>query len=195
MKLLFINCCIRDKESRTYYLANEFINKFKNMHKNVEIKEIKLYDMDLKPLLYNDIKLRDELISNNNFDNPIFELAKEFNSANRILIAAPYWDLSFPSLLKVYIEHICVNNINFKYENNRSVGLANYKSLMYISTAGGKMDNDSLDYIYKIHKFLSKKNAEMYYSIGNYFDISNENELKGTMKKIIKDFDNILEKY
>lgn len=195
MNILYINCCIRNNDSRTNYIASNFINKLLNKYKNAKIYELKLYELNLAPLLYKDIKYRDELIAKNDLENDYFKLANQFNKANKIIIAAPYWDLSFPSLLKVYFEHICVNNINFKYENNNSIGLANYSSLIYISTSGGKMDIKDLDYINKIHKFLGNKDAKIFYSLSSYFDVLNENEVNKNINKTIDDFDNILKEF
>ncbi len=55
------------------------------------------------------------LIASRQFDDPYFRYARQFAGADEIVIAAPYWDLSFPSVLKVYLEHICITGITFQY--------------------------------------------------------------------------------
>ena len=65
VKVLFVNSCIRNEDSRTYSLAKAFIEKLYKIHSKMELEEIKLADLDLKPLYYDDIKRRDELINNN----------------------------------------------------------------------------------------------------------------------------------
>ena len=45
----------------------------------------------------------------------MFELARQFAAADQIVIAAPYWDLSFPAALKQYFEQINVLGITFAY--------------------------------------------------------------------------------
>lgn len=45
----------------------------------------------------------------------MFKYAHEFANADLIVIAAPFWDLSIPALLKVYIENIAVDGITFEY--------------------------------------------------------------------------------
>ena len=117
MKALFINSCIRGEESRTLYLANSFINKLKLKNPDLVINEVDLAKEDLKPLKYDDIKKRDELISKKAFNYKMFKYANEFKDNEIIIIATPFWDLSFPSILKVYFENIFVNNLTFKYEN------------------------------------------------------------------------------
>ena len=54
------------------------------------------------------------------------------------MIAAPYWDLSFPAMLKQYLEQITVVGITFKYsEEGIPLGLCKAKRLFYITTVGG----------------------------------------------------------
>ena len=74
MKLLFINSCIR-KESRTKYLADYFINKYSK--DNIEIEEIDLEKINLKPLLEDDINKRTNFIENNDFSDSMFAMHRE----------------------------------------------------------------------------------------------------------------------
>ena len=54
----------------------------------------------------------------------MFCYARQFAAADRIVIAAPLWDLSFPAQLKVYLENIYVTGIVTKYsEAGEPVGL------------------------------------------------------------------------
>ena len=54
------------------------------------------------------------------------------------MIAAPYWDLSFPASLKQYIEQINVLGITFEYSDEGTpIGLCKDNRLFYVSTAGG----------------------------------------------------------
>ena len=45
--------------------------------------------------------------------------------------------LEFPSILKVYLEHVCVTGITFHYVGYETQGLCKAKKAVYISTAGG----------------------------------------------------------
>jgi putative NADPH-quinone reductase len=97
---------------------------------------------------------------NKEYNHPIFDYAKQFANADTILISAPYWDLSFPSLLKTYIENINVNGITFSYsEKGYPVSLCNAKKLIYITTAGGPIISDELGFGY------IKSLAENFYGI------------------------------
>ena len=71
----------------------------------------------------------------------MFDYAKQFAGADTIIIAAPYWDLSFPATLKTYIENIYVTGIVSAYdESGMPVGLCKAKELYYVTTAGGPYD-------------------------------------------------------
>ena len=81
---------------------------------------------------------RDTLWSAGKLDDPIFAPAIQFAAAGRIVIAAPFWDLSFPAILKIYLERISVTNITFGYDDlGRSVGLCRAEKLLFITTRGG----------------------------------------------------------
>ena len=124
MKILFVNACVR-KESRTLLLANELLAGTSG-----EIEEVFLPALDLKPL--NEKRITSRLTDLNEQ-----KYAKQFAEADIIVIAAPMWDLSFPAILKVYIENITITGITFKYTEEGIVGLCKAKKLYYVSTSGG----------------------------------------------------------
>ena len=102
---LYINCCVRG-ESRTNRLARAVLQKLGG-----DITELKLYEENPKPLNRETLNKRTELIEQGDYSDPIFDYAKQFASADSTVIAAPYWDLSFPATLKTYIENIYVTGI------------------------------------------------------------------------------------
>ena len=69
----------------------------------------------------------------------MFIPAKAFAAADTIVIAAPYWDLAFPALLKAYLEQITVCGITFEYKKGVPRSLCRAKKLIYITTSGGKI--------------------------------------------------------
>ena len=132
---LYINCCARE-ESRTNRLARAVLQKLGG-----DFTELKLYEANLKPLDRDTMNKRTALIEQGDYSDPIFDYAKQFASADSIVIAAPYWDLSFPATLKIYIENIYVTGIVSAYdESGMPVGLCKAKELYYVTTAGGPYD-------------------------------------------------------
>ena len=83
------------------------------------------------------------------FDDPMFDIGKDFAEADEIVIGAPYWDLSFPAALKIYIEHAAVMGMTFHYtEEGRCEGLCRAKHLTYITTGGGQVSAMNYGYEY-----------------------------------------------
>lgn len=166
MKLLWINCCMRGKEiSRTYKISREFIEKFKAEKNDLEVDEIDLTSRKLLPYNNEDIEKRDRLLKSQSYYDPMFDFADRFRRADYIVISAPYWDLSFPSALKVFFEQICVCGITFCYtENGIPKGLCKGKELTYITTCGGFIDNLDLgyDYVKGISKLFGIENTVEY---------------------------------
>ena len=130
--ILYVNACVR-RESRTRNLAEKLLAKLDR-----PFEEIRLEDTSFPAVNAEYLKLRDQLISKGDFQNPLFDLARQFSEADEIVIAAPYWDLSFPAMLKQYLEQINVVRITFKYsEDGVPIGLCRARRLFYVTTAGG----------------------------------------------------------
>ena len=130
--VLFVNACVRS-ESRTRELADCLFAVM-----NQPVTELRLMDCPFPTVDEGFLNKRDALISQGAFDDPIFDYARQFSQADEIVIAAPYWDLSFPAVLKQYIEQINVVGITFRYtKEGIPEGLCRARKLCYITTAGG----------------------------------------------------------
>ena len=83
------------------------------------------------------------------YDDPLFSLGRDFANADTIVIAAPYYDLSFPAMLKQYFEQINVLGVTFTYSDaGVPKGLCKAKSLYYVTTAGGSIISDDFGFGY-----------------------------------------------
>ena len=136
--LLFINACVRGQKSRTLQLARRFLGAWQHAHPEAVITERDLCRDRLSPQYPEVLGELDALWSAGKLDDPLFQPARQFAAASRIVIAAPFWDLSFPAILKIYLERISVTNITFGYDDlGRSVGLCKADKLLLITTRGG----------------------------------------------------------
>ena len=187
MNILYINSCVR-KGSRTNELAQYALSKLQG-----EVKEINLNSEKITPLYQDKLNLRDDLIKNKNFDHPMFEYAKQFANSDTIVISAPYWDLSFPAILKTYIENINVNGITFSYsDKGYPVSLCKAKKLIYITTAGGPIISDEFGFGY------IKSLANNFYGIKDIVYIKAEGldiygaNIEEILEKAKKDIDQVL---
>lgn len=147
--ILLVNSCIKGREeSRTYELATFFINKYVHGRKDVNIKEIVVNELNIKPFTKEMIAERDDEVKEKKTDK-LIKLAKEFAQYDTIVIAAPYWDMMFPSALKTYYEHISVSGITFAYgQKGEEIGLCKAKKAVYITTSGGYIGNRNFGYEY-----------------------------------------------
>ena len=140
-KCLFIDCCIRREESRTLQLAREFLDNLKGY----EIEHLLLEEEGLKPLVGDFFFERQELLENGELDHPRFDYAHEFADADMVVMAAPFWDLNFPALMKIYIENISVDGITFTSTAEGLKGLCKAENLVYFTTRGGIYKDDPLE--------------------------------------------------
>lgn len=161
--LLFVNSCVRDEGvSRTLELSKNVIDTI-NKDNKYNVVELNLNEMDIKPINKGYLSMRNDLIKNKEYESVEFSLARRFADADVIVIGAPYWDLSFPAILKNFIELICVCGITFKYgEGGEEIGLCKAKSLIYVTTSGGYIENQNFgyDYIKAIAKMVGIENTK-----------------------------------
>lgn len=175
-KILFVNACVREN-SRTLDLSKTVLEKL-----NTGYTEMNLQKISLQPLNRESLEKREKLVLQGNFSDKMFSLAKDFAAADKIVIAAPYWDLTFPALLKIYLEQITVCGITFEYKKGIPHGLCNAKTLIYVTTAGGVIYiNYGYDYI--------KTLAETFFGITEILCFKAEGlDIRGAdVEKIISD--------
>lgn len=143
MKILFVNACMRGEDSRTLRLCREFLKELADGLPGAEIVEHDLRTMGLKSVDQAVLDVKEPLCDRQAWDHPLFAPVKDFRSADAVVIGAPYWDMSFPSVLKVWVENMYVRNLTFRYVNDQPVGLCEGRESAYITTAGSPIgDND-----------------------------------------------------
>lgn len=138
-KILFINACVRPK-SRTLELSKHLLDRLDG-----EITEVNLYREGLFPLDNQGIEKR----AKQDISGEEFKFSKQFSKADVIVIGAPFWDFSFPAVLKLYFENVTVSGITFEYsKNGRPVSKCMAKKLYYITTSGGYIGDNNLGFDY-----------------------------------------------
>lgn len=147
MKLLFVDCCIsqRGADSRTRALADAFLKAFQAARPEAEIETVPPETLlALKPFAPDMLDDRDALAAVGAWDAPVFELARQFRGADRIAVAAPFWDLSFPAALRTYIEYISANGLTYHYEADGCHGDCRAERLVYLTSGGDFEREDSV---------------------------------------------------
>lgn len=136
MKILFVNACVRGEDSRTLRLARAFLDSMRAALPQAEFIEHDLTKMQLRSVDLDTLNRKEALCDAYAWDDALLASACDFQSADAVVIAAPYWDMSFPSILKVWVENMYVRNLTFKYVNDQSVGLCRGREAVYLTTAG-----------------------------------------------------------
>ena len=152
-KILFVNACEKPN-SRTLELAQSVLDKIEGV-----VEEVNLYQTPLAPLDFHGMQKRDEAKKKCDFEDSTFDLAKTFAAADVIVIAAPYWDMMFPAILKTYLENVTICGISFVYsENGKPQGLCKAKALYYVTTSGGFIGQNDFGYLYVKRVYFYDKN-------------------------------------
>ncbi len=147
-KLLFIDACISTHESRTKKLCDVYIDEFLRHNPDYELETVVLRSGSVMPWTREKLVESDSYVVKKDWSHEMFNLAKQYKEADHIIMGTPYWDLSFASILKVYIENIMVCDLTFGVTEQGFKGLCNGKMLTYITTAGGFIGDKNFGYDY-----------------------------------------------
>lgn len=147
MRLLYVDACLRGRDvSRTAAIGTAFCDAFIQSHPQAAVVT---RDLTAQAPFYLDARglaRRESLVAAGDLDAPEFEKAREFALADAVVIAAPFWDLSFPAVLKGYFEEISIPGIVFAYTEEGSAGCCRARDLVYLTTRGGIFEGE-LDYL------------------------------------------------
>lgn len=128
-KIVYINCCIRGNDSRTLKIAQPIIQ---DVRKYAEVVEINLAELDLKP--YNKALYSEK--ANGYIEQRYIEYSKLVADSDGLIITAPFWDMSFPSQLKTFLEGISLFDVMFISDNKQCIGIAKCPFMLLITTRG-----------------------------------------------------------
>lgn len=124
--------------SRTFKISDQFAEAYKAAHPGDEIITLDLYKENIKFLTEENINSIFGPKSEDSKKHPILRYAYQFMEADKIIVAAPLWNLSIPAMLKAYIDYISVSGITFKYTAEGPVGLCKEKKAVHIAARGGE---------------------------------------------------------
>lgn len=141
--ILYVNACVRE-ESRTKRLAEHLLRRLGG-----PVEEVRLTELRFSPTDQSFLRQRDALTERGEFGHPVFAQARQFAAADTVVVAAPFWDLSFPAALKQYFERVNAVGVTFSYSpEGVPVGLCRAKRLYYVTTAGGPILSAEYGYGY-----------------------------------------------
>lgn len=136
-RLLYIDACIRDEQSRTKRIATPIIEALKQKY---EVQTLVINNLDLSIV-------KKELITkrnNGDIDPQVMSWAESVRDADRIVIAAPFWDMSIPAALKNFLELCSIFDVTFKSDDKTCYGNCKAEKMLYITTRGMDIDTGDL---------------------------------------------------
>ncbi len=137
-KLLYIKANAKPEgTSRTFQVSDKFIDSYKESHPSDEIITLELEKENINFLTQEDLGVIFGPKTDESKNHPILKYAYQFAEADKYVIAAPFWNLSIPAILKAYIDYISISGITFKYTENGPVGTCQGKKLVHIVGRGG----------------------------------------------------------
>ena len=136
-KLVYIDACVRDEESRTKRIAEPIVEALSSRY---EVERITLNELHLEVVQKEKLKER----MNGHIEEPILTYAKHIASADRIVISSPFWDMGIPACLKAFLELCSLFTVTFEDDGTKCVGLCKAQKMLYITTRGMNIETGSV---------------------------------------------------
>ncbi|WP_054873746.1 FMN-dependent NADH-azoreductase [Oxobacter pfennigii] len=143
-KVLYIKANAKPEgASRTFKISDSFIEAYKESHPDDEVITLDLYKENIGFLSEDDIA-HHNVEPGAHRDHPVLKYAYQFLEADKYVFSAPFWNLSFPAILKAYLDYVMVSGITFKYTSQGPVGLCHGKKAIHFVTRGGEYSEPPL---------------------------------------------------
>ena len=132
-KILYVDVNTRPN-SRTRILA-EYLLSFLDG----DVTHLKLLSEQISPLNQEKLDKRREVVASGKCEGYGLEYARQFADADIIVVAAPVWNLCFPSVLLNYCENIVAEGVTYRTEENgNNVGLCKAEKFYYVTATGSR---------------------------------------------------------
>lgn len=189
MKILYIKANPKEtKNSVSNQATDIFIKKYIELNPKHVVDTLDLYEENWPHLN------KETLDNYGNEEGLLFKTANKFKEYDKYIFSAPMWNLSIPSILKAYFDHILVSGITFKYNKwGIPIGLLkNKKAICIIARGGGysywpmtKLAYDR-NYLNSVLRFIGIRKIE-FLTIDNVKNYKNPTDvIEKTIKKIEK---------
>lgn len=173
-KLLYIIANSKSEgasSSRT--VSRRLVNAILAKDANIQLEELDLYKDHIPQLKGCYFESRSAIVSaqaRNNLSEQeqnevakIEQLSNQFKEADIYVLASPMWSLSFPSVVKEYLDCVIQSGITIAFEDNKPHGLLNDKNriFIYVQSSGASIPwilsaalNKGLNYVCDIMRFI-----------------------------------------
>ena len=194
MKILYIIVNSKsEEESSSRKVSRELINMLMKFHPESKLEELNLYENKIPRLEARYFESRNCIVQrkdsltqeeNDNVDR-INELVNQFISADVYIIAAPLWNMSFPSPLKEYLDCIIQQGKTIDISEKGVKGLLSDKErrMIYVQSSGGHLPiilknkmSQGIKYVEDLMNIIGIKKFEELLVDGTGFTVESKRE-------------------
>lgn len=141
-RILHLISSIQGNESYSYKLSNAIVNKVIEKYPGSTVEEVNLNDQEiphLNPVILQSMftpgdQLTDEGRASIRYSD---EAVKQLMASDIIVIGAPLYNLTIPTTLRAWGDHITRAGITFGYSENGPVGMVTGKKVYVAMSSGG----------------------------------------------------------
>jgi FMN-dependent NADH-azoreductase len=136
-----------DTQSFSMAAGKAFIDTYKKVNPSHEVVAVDLYKEDIPQIDADVFSGWGKLQTGKGFDElsdsekakvgRLTELVDQFVEADKYIFVTPFWNFSFPPVMKAYIDSVSVAGKTFKYTEHGPIGLLTDKKALHIQARGG----------------------------------------------------------
>ena len=173
-KVLYIVANSKPEEiSSSKTVGRALVNSIMDKYKDLSMEELDLYNEHIPRPKFNYFGSRSTLVNadalskltvqEQNDVQQMSKLCDQFVAASVYIVASPMWSLSFPAVLKDYIDCIIQAEKTITFTNNKPEGLLNDRprTFIYVQSSGANIPwvmkpilDKGLNYVEDIMKFI-----------------------------------------
>ncbi|OAT82597.1 FMN-dependent NADH-azoreductase [Bacillus sp. MKU004] len=164
-KVLYITAHPHD-DSQSFSMAagKAFIDKYKDVNPAHEVVAIDLYKEEIPQIDADVFSGWGKLQTGKGFEElsdsekakvgRLTELVDQFVEADKYVFVTPFWNFSFPPVMKAYIDAVSVAGKTFKYTEHGPIGLLTDKKALHIQARGGVYSEGPAAQMEMGHRYL-----------------------------------------
>ena len=173
-KLLYIVANSKPEAiSSSKIVGRALVNSIMDKHKDISLEELDLYNELIPRPKFSYFSSRSTLVSadaltkltasEQNDVQQMSRLCDQFVSASIYIVASPMWSLSFPAILKDYIDCVIQADKTIAFKDDKPEGLLNdrLRTFIYVQSSGANIPwimkpilDKGLNYVEDIMKFI-----------------------------------------
>ncbi|WP_068785494.1 FMN-dependent NADH-azoreductase [Paenibacillus phocaensis] len=168
--VLYVTAHPFQDDSYSLRVGGHFIEAYQEANPGDEVIRLDLYRMDLPQIDADLLRRWGQPASGPSFEElsevskkkavRMSEILDQFLAADKVVIANPVWNYSFPSILKMYFDAVLVPGKTFTRANNGMRGLSGLtgtqqgKKVMHIQASGTVLSHGKFEDVEYSHRYI-----------------------------------------